>query len=39
MITEDQLEQLAHSWFRDRVWGYAHGPKGEPTTETDLQQM
>ena len=26
MITEDQLEQLAISWFQDTGWGYAHGP-------------
>lgn len=24
MITEDQLEQLAISWFQDAGWGYAH---------------
>jgi hypothetical protein len=26
MITEDQLEQLAISWFQDTGWGYAQGP-------------
>jgi hypothetical protein len=24
MITEDQLEQLAISWFQATGWGYAH---------------
>jgi type I restriction enzyme, R subunit len=26
MITEDQLEELAITWFQDTGWGYAHGP-------------
>ncbi|HRF81105.1 MAG TPA: type I restriction endonuclease, partial [Flavobacteriales bacterium] len=30
MITEDQLEQLAISWFQDTGWGYVHGPAIAP---------
>lgn len=30
MITEDQLEQLAITWFQDTGWSYAHGPDIAP---------
>lgn len=30
MITEDQLEQLAITWFQETGWGYAHGPDIAP---------
>lgn len=29
-ITEDQLEQLALTWFRDSGWEYRHGPDIAP---------
>lgn len=30
MITEDQLEQRAISWFQDTGWCYVHGPNIPP---------
>lgn len=30
MITEDQLEQLALTWFQDTGWEYRHGPDIAP---------
>jgi type I restriction enzyme R subunit len=30
MITEDQLEQLAITWFQDTGWSFAHGPDIAP---------
>lgn len=34
MITLDQLEKLAISWFQDTGWGYAHGPDIAPDGPT-----
>ena len=34
MITEDQLEQLALTWFQDAGWEYRHGPDIAPDGDT-----
>ena len=34
MITEDQLEQLALTWFQDSGWEYRHGPDIAPDGDT-----
>ncbi|MBU0594213.1 MAG: type I restriction endonuclease subunit R [Gammaproteobacteria bacterium] len=34
MITEDQLEQLALTWFQDCGWEYRHGPDIAPDGDT-----
>jgi len=39
MITEEQLEQVAISWYQVTGWGYAHGPQRQVTTKTDLQEL
>lgn len=33
-MTEDQLEQLALTWFQDAGWEYRHGPDLAPDGET-----
>ena len=33
-MTEDQLEQLALTWFQDAGWEYRHGPAIAPDGET-----
>ncbi|PTR02129.1 type I restriction enzyme R subunit [Nitrosomonas nitrosa] len=43
MITEDQLEQLALSWFQDTGWDYRYGPDiapdGDNPERTDYRQV
>ena len=34
MITEDQLEQLALTWYQDSGWEYRHGPDIAPDGDT-----
>jgi type I restriction enzyme R subunit len=33
-VTEDDLEQLALTWFQDSGWDYLHGPNIAPDSET-----
>ncbi|WP_322628824.1 type I restriction endonuclease [Halothiobacillus sp.] len=43
MITEDQLEQLALTWFQDAGWDYRHGPDiapdGDAPERADYRQV
>ncbi len=42
-MTEDQLEQLALTWFQDTGWEYRHGPDlapdGDTPERTDYRQV
>ena len=33
-MTEDDLEQLALTWFQDSGWDYLHGPDIAPDSDT-----
>ncbi len=43
VITEDDLEQLALTWFQDAGWEYCHGPDiapdGDAPERADYKQV